>query len=911
MTTTPNPSIHQYEYPSAHRVGLATTETALGLPDALAEAVSAPAPYTEAYPRLQWQRTAEADAVRYGKLCIHDKVSPAEFIATLLKDRETAAAQQANWFHDFNNLPPNAHFEPYRHHAGNWNNRLIKSSGQRAMASLLQNEGMAGQVDLIYMDPPYNINFRSNFQGLVDDTNSGDRWEDIPLDIRSVKAFRDSYRNGVHTYLDQLRTQLLHGRDLLKESGSFVMQIGPDNLHYVAVLMGEVFGPENHVATVPYRTGNTQGEFLGRIGNWLVWYAKDIKHTKYRQLHSEIKDLADAIDIMGSAAQYESPDGSWRGLRKAERENPALLPKEGRLFRAYPLVSEHESPTRSETFYRHATGKPCEPHQNAWDDHQCTASCNIGSAQLLCPVGKKCGPQCDANAYPCPTGKQWTVSLKGLQSIADQGRLYGNRYLQWIRYSDELAGRPLDSFWNDGGIVLDSPYIVETPPRVLERVLLMTTDPGDLVLDPTCGSGAMPLMAERWGRRWIAVDTAAVSIAVARQRIATAVHPYWLLQDSPEGQRREYDLDQELLPADRRVAFAPPAAPDYRSDPAQGFVLARQQRVSAATLAYGPGPDDIIRHPDRPEVDGSKRRVSSGFTVESDLPFTVVSPDVPAPPADDAPGGVNGAGAADEYSTAAIVRSLATAGIRMPGAVGLPAHTYAVHDITPTVEIAGVTHTGVVTDAAGVARPALFYICQPDELAGQFQTQSLTRVARLRADRYAVIISYGREGDFHSFQEAQGNLIVLHVNANRDHMIPGLDVKRDDNALVVISEPDLTIHHEDDGKISLSANALTVYNPATGQVETQDNRNIVAIMTDTDYDTASFRCRLWNLPQQGSTSERRLRQIRDAFRSDLDEAKWQRMRSHRTLPFAPPAGRTVAVKVVDHTGMEHMKVLTL
>lgn len=865
----PNNPVHQYDYNSAHRVGIATAETALGIADALAEGESAPEGYAEAYPRLQWQRGADADAVRYGKLFIHDKVSPAEFVSSLLHQR--AGAQQGNWFHDFNNLPPNAHFEPYQHRGGNWNNRLIKSSGQRAMASLLEYEGMAGQVDLIYMDPPYNINFRSNFQGLVDNTNSGDRWQDLPLDVRQTKTFRDSYHNGVHSYLDQLRAQLLHGRQLLKESGSFVMQIGPDNLHYVAVLMGEVFGHENHVATIPYRTTtNPSTTMLPQVGNWLIWFAKDKSQAKYHQLYDG-GDRATTISLMNQFyLRYDDQEGNPQRLSKDQIIDPdRYLPENARVYDIMPLTSQHES----------TTGRS-DPYVDT-----------------------------DGNIWPCPSTLQWRVDGQGLRQIEQMNRMVigQNGRLNWKRYEDEIPGRSLNAIWNVGSRVRDKRYIVETPARVLERILLMTTDPGDLVLDPTCGSGAMPLMAEHWGRRWIAVDTSAVAIAVARQRIATAVHPYWLLQDTAEGQRREHDLEMALLPADRRVPFAAPADADYRSDPARGFVLARQQRVSAATLAYGPGPADVIRHPDRPETDGGRRRVSSAFTVESDLPFTAISPDAPGETADAAAALAPGGG----YSTAAIEQSLEKAGIRAPATAGGPTgQSYQVHSLSATVEIPGATHTGVIVDAGGSDRTAVFYICRDDEIAGPFQLRNLSRAARNRGDDYAVVISFGREGDTGSVQEAQGSLTTLQVIANRDHMIPDLAVKADDNALVVISEPDLTIHQEDDGRLSVAAEALTVYNPATGQVETQDSRSIVAIMTDTDYDTESFCCRLWNLPA-GSTSERRLRQIRDAFKSEIDPAKWERMRSNRTLPFAAPAGGTVAVKVVDHTGMEHMKVLVV
>ena len=930
MTASASSPIHQYAYDSARRVGIPTAESALGISDALAEAESAPEPYTEAYPTLRWQRGVDAQSVRYGKLFIHDKVSPAEFVASLLKD----PAQQGNWFHDFNNLPPNAHFEPYEHRDGNWNNRLIKSAAQRVMPSLLEHEGMAGQVDLIYMDPPYNINFRSNFQGLVDDANAGDGWQDIPLDVRHTKVFRDSYRNGVHTYLDQLRAQLLHGRELLKESGSFVMQIGPDNLHYVGVLMSEVFGHENHVATIPYTTAtNNSTRMLPEIGNWLIWFAKSKTSAKFNQIYEKMELSRDLANWARFSTVCELPSGEERQITADERANPRNIPEGTKIYVTYGTLSEHNSFTgRSDTFYLHTTDAPCpnhgwdeqdranasqQPHldhlcnescdtplPDNWDSHQCTPACHR-SATRMCPKGRKCGPACTAIAYPCPTGKQWRVSLKGLHASAVQGRITQTaNNIRFKSYFHESPGWLITSDWHSIASARDKPYIVETPPTVLRRILLMTTDPGDLVLDPTCGSGAMPLMAERWGRRWIAVDSSAVSIAVARQRIATAVHPYWLLQDSPEGHRREQELEMGLLPPEQRAALAPAAV--YRNDPAGGFVLARQQRVSAATLAYGPKPGDIIRHPDRPEADGARRRVSSAFTVESDLPFTAVSAAAP----ERADAALSSAATAGE-TRRAIEQSLEKAGIRMPAGNGQRPHTYRVHGLEPTVEIPGATHTGVVVDAAGADRSALFYICREDEVAGPFQTRSLSRAARGRGDDYAVVISFGREGDTGSVQEAQGSLSVLQVIANRDHMIPGLAVKPDDNALVVISEPDLTLHRETDGQVSVAVAALTVYNPATGQVETQDSRSIVAILTDTDYDTESFRVRLWNLPRQGTTSERRLRQIRDAFKAELDEDKWERMRSSRTLPFPAPAGRTIAVKVIDHTGMEHMKVLTV
>ena len=856
--------VHQYHYDSASRVGIATQETALNLDgEQLTEnEYRLPEPQSN-WPILRWRRNTDSDQGRYGKLFIHDKVSPAEFMASLLKSR----TQQGNWFNDFNNLPEGAHYEPYQHDDGNWSNRLIKSTSQRAMASLLYHEAMAGQADLIYMDPPYNISFRSNFQGMIDNTNVGDRWQDIPMDVRQVKAFRDNYKDGVHSYLDQLRVQLIHGRELLKDSGSFVMQIGAENLHYVAVLMSEVFGHQNHVATIPFvTTTNSSTRMLPEIGNWLLWFTKDKEQAKYHQLYEPLS-RKEMLDHWTYAAMYELPDEACRNLSAQERANPELLPEGGRLLRRMPLDSAHASDTgRSEPF--------------EWN----------------------------GNVYQCPAGRQWSVSNEGLRTIADMGRIIigQNGTLSWKRYEDDFPGRHINAIWTDFGAPRDKRYIVETPAKALERILLMTTDPGDLVLDPTCGSGAMPMQAERWGRRWIAIDSSAVSIAIARERIATAIHPYHMLQDSPEGHRREHELANELLRADRRTQFQPKA--DYHNDPAQGLVLARQLRVSAATLAYGFTSTDVIKHPDRPEPDLSKQRVSSAFTVESDLPFSAMQPNSSEHGDHDA----NGQSPGSLETLRNIEEALLTSGIRLSGTAGQTGNSYHVSDLEPTVEIPDVTHTGRLTDDTGTVEDALFYICREDEVAGQFQTRNLAVAARNRRTPYACIVSFGHEGDTGSMVRHQGNVTILQVMANRDLMIPGLENQQTDNAFVVISEPDLTIHEEPNSKISIQVQGLTTYNPSTGQVEPTGDRRIAGIMTDTEYDQESFKVCLLNLPQQGQASERRLQQIRDAFRSEIDDAKWQRMRSTRTLPFdRPPRGGKIAVKVIDQTGVEHMKVLDL
>ena len=899
MVSPKQNGVSQYTHASATRLSLATQETALSLPDEELEEEE----YTQVAPpvnepTLDWRRNPNADQVRFGKLYMHEKVSPAEFISSLLKGN----AQQGNWFHEFNNLPEGAHYEPYEHDGGNWSNRLIRSTGQRAMASLLQYEGYANQVDLIYMDPPYNINFRSNFQGLINNTGTGDRWRDIPQDVRQVKAFRDSYKEGVHSYLDQLRVQLIHGRDLLKESGSFIMQMSPENLHYVAVLMAEVFGHENHVVTIPYRTTTNQAKkLLPEIGNWLVWFAKDKSRVKYNQLYGSTGDRQAILDLWGDFARFDDSSGSTRTLTRTEKSDPTTIPSEGRLLRTYPCHSaEHRSTGGSDPFYIHPEGLPCAGQEENWNSHKCTTDCN-GPKQRDCPIGRKCGPQCSAQGFPCPENRHWSVSHRALHAIFLLGRMHigSQGGLAWKHYEDEVPGRMLNAMWGSAGVVARRRYVVETPGRVIERCILMTTEPGDLVFDPTCGSGTTPLQAEKWGRRWIATDSGATAIALARENIATAIHPYHLLIDSPEGHQKEHQMMQEFLPSHLRTSFGPKGK--YTHDPAHGYVLDRQRNVSARTLAFGYDEEEgLIYHQDRTAVSKSTHRVSSSFTVESDMPFTSIQPSETEDK--------EGKTVFERTETFLnMEEALRTSGIHVPGTNGDPGTNFKVTDLEPTVEIPEVTHTGHITGPDGVIQDAVFYLCQEDETAGSFQTRNLAVAARNRRATYACIAAFGHEGETSSIERHQGNVHILRAMAKRDLMIPGLEHKEDDQAFVVISEPDLLVHEENDGKISLELQGLTVYNPSTGQVEPTGDRNIAAILTDTEYDQESFRVRLINLP---ITEERFLDEIRDAFKKDIDDSKWERMKSTRTLPFiSPGGGGKIAVKVVDYTGMEHMKVI--
>lgn len=951
-----NPAPAAYQYANARSVNIPPVETAA---DADAAALLAesplPAPQTDPdrvrFPQLRWNRSPLSDHARtYGPLYIHDKIYPEEFIKTLrpAADQSDLAFAAVNGYTEPDGAPAvNPHLRPYQYRNGHWANRLIRATGQRAMASLLHKEDLGGQINLVYLDPPYNISFRSNFQAAIDTPETAENLTGIPQDALSIKAFRDTYRNGIHSYLDGLYEQLHLARDLLTPDGSIIIQIGPDNVHQVALLLGEVFGPENHIATIPYQTARMESKQLGQVSNWLVWYAKDSDQVKYRQLYVE-RDMTEWVNDP-SVILENAATGETRPPTRDEKGNAALIPEGWRVFQRWNCSSSHTSYTgRSDKFYHHPDDQPCPgagwtdadrkaaetaPHDGHlcivaecqyplpenWTEHQCSAACNAPYTTRLCPKGRKCGPRCHANAYPCPTDRQWSVSLKGLHSIAANGRVqFGENGFGLKVYADERPGHSLGPIWTDPGRVADKQYIVETPPKVLERVLLMTTDPGDLVLDLTCGSGAMPVQCETWGRRWLAVDVSAVSIAIARERLVTGLYPWHHLADSPEGHKLEHQLAQELLPPERRTAFA--ARESYGYDPAAGFVNARQLRVSAATLAYGPDlARDLIRHPDRTLRDRRRPRVATPFIVVSDAPHSLNPEELAA-----AAGGGGGAPGetadflqsrgfalpGDNPVVQRMLASLEQAGIKQYAAGGGLVR-FRVENLQPA-ELRDVTHTGELVGPDGQRRQAFFYLGAADELISAARTRWAVQAARKeRAIAALVMVGFAIDGAALAVGAEYTRPQVLHVAAHRDLQLAHLKAEPSDDSFAVIAEPEIRVHHQPDGQVCLEVVGLNAFNPAKGMVEPPDARLVVGIMTDTDYDGQSFRARLLNV-REVQRNQRTLKLLRAAFGKSLDPEKWARMKSTTTLPFPPP-GRDgkVAVKVIDQTGMEHMAVLTL
>ena len=531
-------------------------------------------------PELRWA-SERSRRITAPPLYIEEKIHPEQWIRSLRKNGPTSRSlfEEQNGFDD----PLRAEHEWYEH-TGHWSNRLISAASERAMASLLENEHMGGSVQMIYMDPPYGMDFDATFMTHVDDLDGA---RGPVSDAKSVQAFRDTYQNGIHSYLDKIEEHAELAHELLRESGSLFVQIGDINLHRVALILDQVFGEENRVTVISYATtggGSSTGK-LPNVTNYLLWYAKDLSRMKYYQLFEKESDT-DWIKKVSFAAGVDTPDGVSRPLTAAERRNPDLLPNGSRLWRM-------ENPTSQG---RYLAGERSSPYN--WK-------------------GIQFGPRGLEN-------KHWKVSRAGLDRLAEKGRLFSHlvgkdvvsgtaTQLHWKLYRDEQAGRRINNIWSVQSQITDKLYVVQTAQKTIERCMLMTTDPGDLVLDPTSGSGTTAVVAEEWGRRWIAIDASSVAKEVARMRILLRAYPMHVLRHSEHGWKEESKRRKEWGEAlgERNPSLA--------NDPSGGFVLARNKVVSCSVLAYDREHETLpIQLVDR-TMKRSRARIASAFTVETEL----------------------------------------------------------------------------------------------------------------------------------------------------------------------------------------------------------------------------------------------------------------------------------------------------
>ena len=491
-------------------------------------------------PQLVWLGKDVQDwsdlVVQAPPLFIQEKVHPKVLVDDLQREtrKRSAAAEAGNGkpdlFADFNGLPSDdARTEFYRHDA-NWSNRMILGDSLQVMASLAEREGLRGKVQCIYLDPPYGIKFNSNFQWSTTSRDVKDgKTDHISREPEQVKAFRDTWRDGIHSYLTYLRDRLTVARELLTESGSIFVQIGDENVHRVRALMDEVFGRSNYFGTISFqKTGSTDQTLIPQTVDYLLVFARNIERVKYRQLYTDRKHGSTALERYDmSIAQ----DGTTRRFDRNETNDELS----GAAVR-----------------------------------------CQLTSLASARPKGE--GDLLEFSYQGTrytPGPGTFKSNLVGLTRLAAAGRVRSSgRTIRYLRRIDDFFVVPLNDRWESVQLGTGLTYVVQTSNKVIERCLLMTTDPGDLVLDPTCGSGTTAYVAEQWGRRWITIDTSRVALALARARVMGARYPYYLLADSPEGQRKDAEVTRK----------APSETPTH-GDVRQGFVYQRVPHVTLKSIA--------------------------------------------------------------------------------------------------------------------------------------------------------------------------------------------------------------------------------------------------------------------------------------------------------------------------------------
>ena len=818
-------------------------------------------------PQLVWRGKDEQDAsdleVPAVPIYIQETIDPLALVEELRAESEgRRAEQQLGFFEPYTDLTFEEKVDFYRH-PGKWTNRMILGDSLLVMTSLAEKEGLKGQVQTIYIDPPYGIKFGSNWQVSTRKRDVRDgRDTDLTRQPEQVRAYRDTWELGIHSYLTYLRDRLAVSRELLTESGSVFVQIGDENVHLVRNVLDEVFSAGNFCGQIVFqKTGGFETDLLARNFDMILWYAKSRESLKFRTPLTP-RVIADADTAFFD--RVEELSGVRRALTPSERADLSRIPDKSRLLARNPLLSDGVAPSL------------------AFD------------------------VELDGVTYR-PTGNtHWKTTKDGFARLRDARRLIakGNA-LRFVRYWDDHPASEVATVWtglNTGGFVGDArTYVVQTDTRVVQRCILMTTDPGDLVLDPTCGSGTTAYVAEQWGRRWITVDTSRVALALARSRLMAAKYPYYLLADSEAGIRKEADVTGQAPPSP-----IPATANDVR----RGFVYERVPHVTLKSIAQNPDIREgmtreeidaaIARHAeteilyDRPYEDRKVVRVSGPFTVESLSPHRVMvtgPEDLPAAestPSEDA----------GRFVTA-ILDNLRRAGVQnTKRAERLDFNRL---DAYPGVWIQGV---GEYVEN-GQARTAAVAIGPEFGTVGPELIRDAAKEAVKIAD---LLVVCGFAFDPLAGEEAStlGRLTILQARMNPDLAMGDELLKKTGtgNLFMVFGEPDIDVRPAGDGQLEVEIRGLDVYDPTTGQLRSSSVDDIAAWFLDTAYDGDAFIVRHAYFTGADDPYDK----LRRALRADISDEAWATVNSNVSRPFPRPSTGRVAVKVINHYGDEVMKV---
>ena len=879
-------------------------------------------------PQLVWRGKDMQDwsdlVVQAPPIYIQEKVHPKVLIDDLKRMTEEQAKegqpQQFDMFADFNGLPENADKTEFYQHDSNWTNRMILGDSLQVMASLAEREGLRGKVQCIYIDPPYGIKFNSNFQwSTTSRTVTDGKVDHITREPEQVKAFRDTWRDGTHSYLTHLYDRFNVARDLLTTSGSIFVQISDENVHRVRAVLDDVFGDENFCAVIDFvKTTSQTAKLLASVSDSILWYAKDKQQIKYRQLLVE-RDRNDAIQR--TYQKVELPDGSYRNMRSDEIDNPKSIPADHKVFSFGDMVSQSGS---------ESTRQPFEFNGTTFK----------------------------------PRSGGWKTNSTGLNKLAIAGRLgYSTTTLLYKRYIDDFPFRELTALWDDTKISgffksEEKIYIVQTAIKVIQRCILMTTDPGDLVLDPTCGSGTTAYVAEQWGRRWVTIDTSRVALALARARIMGARYLYYLLKDSRDGQVKEAELAQKIPSSEPtydniRQGFVYERIPHImlstivnnseidviydtyqeKTEPIRaqlnkavkknweeweipreaeeswsaeakklhkewwGLRIARQKEIDASIAAKA----DYEYLYDKPYEDNKKVRVAGPFTVESLSPHRTLGVDENDELIDTVAEGKAGYAPGQSFEQM-ILENLRVAGVQQAhkedkinffSLTPWPGH----YICAEGRYFEGSEEKGKEKRAGIFIGPEFGTVSRPD----------LVAAAREAGDAgFDVLIACAFNYDARSTEFSKlGAIPVLKATMNADlHMADDLKNTGKGNLFVIFGEPDIELLDADDGQVRVKINGVDVFDPSSGEVRSDDIDKIACWFIDTDYNEESFFVRhAYFLGANDPYSS-----LKTTLKAEVNEEAWSTLNSDVSRPFEKPKSGRIAVKVINHLGDEVMKV---
>ena len=824
-------------------------------------------------PQLVWRGKDEQDreplAVPSVPIYIQEKVHPRVIVENL---RETAAAgepePEMTLFDDFDGIEFEELVDFYEHEQ-NWSNRLILGDSLLVMSSLAEKERLRGKVQTIYIDPPYGIKFGSNWQVSTRKRDVKDgKVEDATRQPEQIKAFRDTWELGIHSYLTYLRDRLAVARELLTDTGSVFVQIGDENVHLVRGLMDEVFGSENFVSLITvWKTASATSAYLAGAADYLLWYGKDRETVKYRTIWR---------DAAGRAGYrwLRFNDGSHRGMTAAEIRGEQGVPDGARVYKPDNLASQRPPGDYPVEFQ----GKTYRPGRGYW----------------------KTNPD-------------------GMSRLAAAGRLHvAANSLQYVRYADDFRSQALNNVWTDtgtGSFTDPKVYVVQTNTKVIERCLVMTTDPGDLVLDPTAGSGTTPVVAEKWGRRWIGIDTSRVALALARTRVMGARLPAYLLADSPEGQSHE-----------ARLTDQPQPATDTHRDVRKGFVYRRVPHVTLKSIAQNPDIRDgmsreeidasIARHADQellldqPYENKKAVRVAGPFTVESLSPHRML--EFEEQPLTE-----------ETRESGAPFANTVLENLRKAGVQNTVREEHLDFDSLEPFAGQTIDLQGEFTDRSGETRRVAVAIGPEHSTVGAGQIKEAAKEA-LKGVGFDLLLICAMSFDAHAGEVAKefqpdgasgwavaaeekrfGRLPVLLVRMNPDLAMGDELLKKTGagNLFMVFGEPDVTIERTDDGRLVAEVRGVDVYDPTTGQVRSSSTDDIACWFVDTSYNGESFFVR----EAYFTGADDPYSSLKRALRADIDEEAWATLYRTRSRPFRVPVTGRIAVKVINHYGDEVMK----